>query len=71
VREHTMVTTGSAPEGRCGACGGVWVKNMDINPYNRKPNWKSITGEYQQQECSRDKNLHVSGCNCRDCEKSF
>ena len=69
MNHHTMTTVGSASESWCGACGGVWVKNTDVNPYNRMPNYKTDAGEYQQEECSGDKNSHVAGCNCRACEK--
>lgn len=67
MNQHVMITVGSAPEGRCGACGGVWVKNLAINPYNRMPNWKNDTGDYQTQECTGKNFRHVTKCNCRDC----
>ena len=64
---HMMISVGSALETECGACGGWWVKNRDVNPYNRMPNWKTYSGEYQTEECTGKKSEHIPDCNCRGC----
>jgi len=68
---HVMRTHGDAPRGECIFCGGVWVKNEDLNPYNRKPDWKSYAGDYYTPGCSGSKIFHAQACNCRDCEKKI
>lgn len=67
--EHTMATVGNAQIGKCISCGGYWVKNKNINPYNRNPNWVTESGEYQTLLCS-GKNVqadHREECNCKQC----
>ena len=67
MHRHIMTTTGSALETECGACGGVWVKNRDVNPYNRMPNYKNDAGDYQTPDCTGKNSEHVPECNCRGC----
>jgi hypothetical protein len=64
---HAMTYVGDALEGRCISCGGEWVKNTDVNPYNRMPNWRTDAGEYQSPNCSGKKEEHNKDCNCRGC----
>ena len=70
MNTHVMRTHGDAAHGECIFCGGVWVKNTDLNPYNRKPNWKTWqtdTDEYWTPGCSGSKEFHSSVCNCKKC----
>lgn len=72
MQEHVMTTVGDDTEARCILCGGVWVKNLDLNPHNRKPNWKTDAGEYWTPNCLGPLRSHADECNCRKClEKSL
>lgn len=65
---HIMRTAGDAARtGECIFCGGIWVKNTELNPYNRKPNWKTSDGEYWTPGCSGSVEFHGHQCNCKKC----